>query len=208
MVEVYYYIPMNNAENAVTCGIKLSEWFDREAVIEGSGKRCISALLNPRDDQERYVSRDYRCLKLEIMPRYCFVADKYLYQAGTAYPEIMKRYAASIIPVENYRFGSYRLPECLVTSTIISDYVSVLDRRLDSPILFGSSEELYLNNIIEGYRELHNDFTDALLYSFYCRLAGEGRVRRMEDPGSGIAVFIDERDGKAFTFRIPDIGKY
>lgn len=207
-MEVYYYIPAGNAENAVACGIKLSEWSDREAVIEGSGKRCLSALLNPRDDQEKYASRDYRCLKLEIMPKYCFIADKYLYQAGAAYPEIMKLYAASIIPVEKYRFGSYRLPECLVTSTIISDYVSVLDRRLDSPILFNSSEELYLNNIIEGYRELHGDFTDALLYSFYRRLADEGRVRRMEDAASGIAVFIDERDGKACTFKIPDIGKY
>lgn len=208
MVEVYYYIPVNRAENAVTCGIKLSEWYDREALIEGSVRRCISTLLNPRDDYEKYKSLDYKCLKLEIMPKYCFAADKFLYNAGMAFPGIMEIYDRSIIPVENYKFGRYRLPECLVTSTIISDFVRVLDKRLDSPILFNSSEELYLNNIIESYKETQSDFIDAMLYSFYCKLSETGKVKRMEDTRSGIAIFMDERDGRIYTLKIPDLGKY
>jgi hypothetical protein len=208
MVEVYYYIPAARAENAVACGIKLSEWYDREVEIEGIRKRCISAFLNPRDDYPKYTSPDYKCLKLEIMPKYCFVADKFLYRAGLAFPEIMEIYHRSVIPVEKYKFGRYRLPECLVASTVISDYVKLLDKRLDSPILFSSSEELYMGNIIESYKETHDDFTDAMLYSFYCRLAQAGRVRRMEDAGSGIAVFIDARDGRTYTLKIPDMDKY
>jgi hypothetical protein len=208
MVEVYYYIPVNKAENAVACGIKLSEWYDREAGIEGNVKRCISTLLNPRDDYEKYISPDYKCLKLEIMSKYCFAADKFLYNAVITFPEIMEIYKRSIIPIEKYNFGLYRLPECLVTSTIISDFVSVLDKRLDSPILFGSSEDLYMNNIIESYKETHSDFTDAMLYSFYSRLAEEGKVRCMEDVRSGTAIFIDERDGRTYTLKIPEMGKY
>lgn len=208
MVEVYYYIPASKVENAVTCGLKLSEWYDREVRIEGSSKRCVSALLNPRDDHEKYISPDYKCLKLEIMEKYCFISDKYLYRAGLAFPEAMEIYSRSVIPVKNYTFGRFRLPECLVTSTVISDYVSLLDKRLDSPILFSNSEELYLNNIIEGYKETHDDFTDAMLYSFYCRLSDTGLVRRLGDTGSGITVFIDERDGRTYTLKTPDLGKY
>ncbi len=208
MVEVYYYIPAGKAENAVACGIKLTEWHDREIEIEGVRKKCISALLNPRDDYEKYISPEYKCLKLEVMPKYCFAADRLLYLAGLSFPEIMEIYNSSVMPVENYNFGRYRLPECLVTSTVIGDFVKLLDKRLDSPILFGSSEELYMNNIIEGYKEKHSDFTDAMLYSFYCRLADTGRVRRVADEGSGIAVFIDDRDGRAYTLKTPDLEKY
>ena len=208
MVEVYYYIPVDKAENAVACGIKLSEWYDREAGIGGSIKRCISTLLNPRDDYEKYISPDYKCLKLEIMSKYCFAADKFLYDAGITFPGVMEIYNRSIIPVENYTFGRYRLPECLVTSTIISDFVSILDKRLDSPILFNSSEELYMNNIIEGNKEIHSDFVDAMLYSFYSKLAEAGKVKCMEDACSGVAIFIDERDGRTYTLKITDLGKY
>lgn len=208
MVEVYYYIPVDKVENAVTCGIKLSEWYDREVNIGGSAKRCITTLLNPRDDYEKYTSPDHKCLKLEIMPKYCFAADKFLYNAGVTFPGMMEIYNRSIIPVENYNFGRYRLPECLVTSTIISDFVSILDKRLDSPILFNSSEELYMNNIIEGYKEAHNDFIDAMLYSFYSKLAEAGKVKLMEDTFSGVAIFIDERDGRTYTLKKPDLENY
>jgi len=82
MVEVYYYIPKEEVENAVECGLKLSEYFDKEVVIGNTRQKCISALLNPKDDMEKYRSESLRCVKLELPPEYCFVADKYLYEIG------------------------------------------------------------------------------------------------------------------------------
>ncbi len=208
MVEAYFYIPAESAENAVECGIKLSEWYSREVNLEGEKKRCISALLNPRDDLEKYNSPVFRCLKLEVQFKYCFAADRLLYQAGLAYSEAMDRYEHSIIPINQYKFGSYRLPECLVTSTIIGEHINVLGKGLDTPVLYSNSQELYFSNILEGFRETHDDFNDAMLYHFLNRLCAEGKATVLEDLASGLAIFTDNRTGQVYTLKIPNMEMY
>jgi hypothetical protein len=64
MVEVYYYIPVEEAENAVECGLKLSRWFEKEVMLNGESKKCISTLLNPRDDLNKFKSAEMNCIKL------------------------------------------------------------------------------------------------------------------------------------------------
>lgn len=208
MVEVYCYLRADEVENIVECGMKLSSWFDKEVSVHSESRKCISALLNPKDDIEKYKSGDFVCVKLEVDPRYCFVADKYLYWIGLNFPQSMDMYIQSVIPVENYIFGSYRLPECLITTTVIAGHISVLNKRLDSPVLFDNSEELYINNILETYKEEVDDFNDCLLYNFYCKLAEIGKADKIEDNEKKMAVFIDKRREKAFTIKIPDISKY
>jgi len=208
MVDVYYFLPSEEVANAVDCGLKLSKWFQKEVVINGENKKCMSALLNPKDDMEKYKSAEYKCVKLEVSSNSCYIADEYLYKMGLKSPVVMDLYLKSIIPVEKYIFGMYRLPECLVTSTVIAGQIGVLNMKLDLPVLFDNSEELYINNIIQTYTEEHNDFTDAMLYSFYCMLAEKGKVNKKEDIENGIAVFIAKNDGKTFTVRIPDLNSF
>ncbi|MCX7708749.1 MAG: hypothetical protein N2484_02750 [Clostridia bacterium] len=208
MVEVYFYLPVDKVGEVVECGLKLSDWYSKEIVINGDVKKCLSALLNPKDDIEKYKSNDYKCVKLELSPNYCFAADKYLYVAGQNSPKVMEMYHDSIIPVKEYIFGSYRLPECLVTSTVIAGHISVLDKRLDSPILFDNSEDLYINNILEAYKEEHDDFIDCLLYNFLAKLAETGKVDKIEDTENKIAIFIEKGSNKGFTVKIPDFGLY
>jgi len=208
MVEVYYYIPAQKVNDAVECGLKLSVWYDKETIIEGSSRKCITALLNPKDDMEKYMSSDYRCVKLEIDQKYCYVADRYLYQIGLSEPQVMEMYIESIIPVQDYIFGSYRLPECLVTSTVIGGHISVLNKNIDSPVLFDNSEELYINNIVEMYKENHNDFINDMLYYFYCNLTMCGKYEKYEDKERKAAAFIDKNSKKVYSIKIPDMGSY
>ena len=208
MVEVYFYIPAEKAENAVDCGLKLSEWYSREIVLEGERKKCISACLNPRDHYGKYMSPEYRCLKLEVQPKYCLVAESLLYEAGLVYPEVMEKYYSSIVPVEKYVFGSYRLPECLVTGTVIGEHISISGKGLDTPVLYNNSQELYFNNIFEVFRDVHEDLDDTLLYFFFKRLCEEGKASCVEDESSGLAIFTDTRDGRVYTLRIPDMERY
>jgi hypothetical protein len=208
MVEVYFYMSVQKADIAAECGMKLSEWYSREMELGGERKKCISALLNPRDDYERYMSHDYRCLKLEVQPKYCFAADSLLFEPGLAHPEVMEMYKRSIVPIEKYTFGDYRLPECLITGTIIGENICVLGRGLDTPVLYNNSLELYFNNILEGFREEHDDFNDSLLYHFFKRLHLEGKVNCVEDSASGLAVFQDSRINRTYTLKIPDMGRY
>lgn len=202
MVEVYYYVPQDKFKNSVECGLKLSEWFEKEVNVESEQKKCFSALLNPKDDMVKYKSGNYKCLKLELYPRYCFAADKYLYDIGLNNTEVMKLYIDSIMPIENYTFGMYRLPECLVTSTVIPEQISVLDKRLDSPILFNSSEELYINNVVEDLKQEYDDLNDRLLYCFLLGRVSKGELDMVED-GKDLVAFIDKTSKRSFTIKKP-----
>jgi len=207
MVEVYYYIPTEEVEYVVECGLKLSRWFDREVVIDGESKKCIAALLNPKDDIEKYKSGNFTCIKLEVDAEHCFVADSYLYRMGLDNPQIMEMYTASILPVNKYIFGKFRLPECLVTYTVIAGRISVLNKKKDSPVLFDNSEELYVNNIIEINMERNQNFNEALLYCFFNKLADIDMVRKIEDLGKNVAVFIEKKSGKPYIVKIPDFSQ-
>lgn len=208
MAEVYFYVPAGEAGNAVECGLKLSRWYDKEVCIDGCNRKCMSALLNPRDDMAKYRSSEFQCLKLDIPSKYCFVADGCLYRVGLKSSEVMKLFERSILHLENYTFGLYRHPECLITTTVLAEQISILGRKLDSPILFDNSEDLYVNNIIEIGREEHDDFNDAMLYYFFCSLAASGKIDKIEDNENKIAVFIDRRINKAYTIKIPCLDKY
>jgi hypothetical protein len=208
MAEIYFYIDAAVAKNAVECGLKLSEYSQKTVIIKGEEKKCISALLNPKDDMYKYKSSAFRCLKFELPSDNCFVGDSFLYKVGLSSPEAMKIYTETLVPIDNYIFGSFRLPECLVTTTVLPDQISVLDKRLDSPVLFNSSEEFYVNNIIQIYKEENSDFNDAMLYYFYSKLSQEGKLKKIEDMDNKIAVFIDNEKGKFFSIKVPDIGKY
>lgn len=207
MIEVYYYVPAEELDDVVDCGLKLSKWYDKEITIDGSTRKCITAFLNPKDDIEKYNSKDLRCVKLEIAPNYCYVSDGCLYITAGYSREAMELYLDSIVPIEKYIFGSYRLPECLVTSTVIGGSIAVLDKRRDSPVLFNNSEELYVNNILEFYKERHPSYFDAMMYYFYKELVKKGRMDIIESQGSAIAVFKDKEDGKVYTVRIPNMDK-
>lgn len=208
MVDIYFYIPKNKLEYIVDCGLKLSDWFDREIPLNGEMRKCISMLLNPRDDIEKYKSEDYECLKIEVEPQYCYIADRFLYEASEISRNARELYIKTIIPVESYIFGMYRLPECLVLSTLISNQIGVVDKRLDSPVLFESSEKLYTSNMLEIYREENENFNDALLYYFFNKLAEIKKVDKIEDKDKKIAVFFDRACDKTFCIRIPDENKY
>ncbi len=201
MVEVYYYVPQDKVENSIECGLKLSQWYEKEVQIEFENKRCFCALLNPKDDMGKYKSMDYKCLKLELYPEYCFVADKSLYEIGLYNDDVMKLYINSVIPIEDYTFGLYRLPECLIISTVIPEQISLLDKRLDSPILFNSSEELYINNVIEDFKQEYNDLNDRLLFGFLKGRATKGEMEMVEKDGNSFVAFIDKKTDKAFTVR-------
>lgn len=199
MVEVYYYVPVEELENAVECGLKLSKWYDKEILFGLDKTKCISALLNPKDDIEKYNSDNLICVKFELYQRYCYVADRYLYEAGLIHDRIMKLYLDSIMPIKHYTFGLYRLPECLITSTIIGEQVSILDNRLDSPILFDNSEELYVNNIIEDYKNANSNFNDILLYYYYSYLAENKKLKKYEDEKA--VIFLDEEIERPFIIK-------
>lgn len=203
MPEVYYYVKSENVSNIIDCGLKLSTFHSKEVIIEEEKKLCFSGLLNPKDDLELYNSTSIRCLKLQVKSEKCFVADRFIYE--NVQGSDMELYYKTIVPIEQYMFGTYRLPECLITTTILAGEASILDKRMDSPILYSNSEELYINNILQELREQYAEIDDSLLYYFLDKLADLAKLDKIENCDIG-TVFKNEL-GRTYCIKKPNLDK-
>lgn len=202
MVEVYYYVKTENVSNILECGLKLSACHNREVLIGPEKVMCFSGLLNPKDNLELYRSSDFTCLKIQVKSEKCFVADRFLFENASDTDYSMDLYYKSIIPVKKYIFGTYRLPECLITTTILPGEAAVLDKRMDSPVIYTNSEELYINNILQELREQLAESDDFLLYYFFDKLAEGNYLAKLENPQNRTAVFRTPA-GKTYCLKRP-----
>ncbi|RCX11265.1 hypothetical protein DFR58_12638 [Anaerobacterium chartisolvens] len=208
MIEVYLYVPVDEVDNIAECGLKLSKWWSKSVTINGESRKYISALLNPRDNRSIRRGSRTRCIRLELPEERCWIGDSWLYELSTEWDRAAQLYIDSIVPAEKYVLGSYRMPECLIESTVMPESIKVVDKRLDSPVLYSSSEALYVNNIIEICKDRSENFSEALLYCFCSKLADEGRLIKIEDAAKGIAVFFKDNGEKRYIVKIPDLGMY
>jgi len=207
MPEVYYYVKSENVSNIIDCGLKLSTFHNKEVVIEDENKLCFSGLINPKDDLELYKSSLFTCLKIQVKTGKCFVADRFIYDIAQEQGLNMELYYKTIVPIEQYSFGSYRLPECLITTTILSEEASILDKRMDSPVIYSNSEELYINNILLELREKYAEIDDYLLYCFLDKLADLANLDKIESIKTGTTVFKSEM-GRTYCVKKPDLNNF
>jgi len=207
MSEVYYYVKSENVSNIIDCGLKLSTFHNKEVVIEDENKLCFSGLINPKDDLELYKSSLFTCLKIQVKTGKCFVADRFIYDIAQEQGLNMELYYKSIVPIEKYAFGSYRLPECLITTTILAGEASVLNKKMDSPVLYSNSEELYINNILQELREQYAEIDDSLLYYFLDKLADLAKLDKIENSNIGTSVFKNKL-GRTYCIKKPHLDKF
>lgn len=206
MAGLYFYVPRVKIKDIVDCGLKLSEWYDRDILLPGQRERTrvIRMLMNPRDDVRRMKDPNYQCLRLEVDLDYCTVGEATLYQMGLKEPFLMERYIKGLIPFKSYRFGTFRNPEVLVMTSVLPESIEVMGRAMDIPILYENSTTLYLNNIIERHEETYKDSGNHLLYAHYIRLESQGRVKRYEDKEQGYVIFFDKEGSEYIVLQIPE----
>lgn len=161
-MDAYLYVPASEKDQSLACGIKLSVKGEKAVLINGHPTQCISALLNPRDDAEKFKDSSFSCLRIDINPENCYIADKSLYGVS----ELAELYSKSIVSPDNYTFGTYRNPECLIPRTILPDNLSMANKPIGFPLLYEDSEKLYVSNLIESFREKYPDFEETILSLF------------------------------------------
>ncbi len=205
MPELYFFVSKEKIEDVIDCGLKLTEWYDRELTIPGSTykTKVIRAFLNPRDNKEKVNDTKYQCLRLKVGLDYCSVADSHLYALGLENPRFMELYYKAMVPLQDYSFGTYRSPEVLVTTSILPEYIEVTGRSLDIPLLYENSESLYLENRMQQYEETYKDSGNLLLYSFYKYLESEGRVRCYEDNKKENCIFYNTETMEYIVLKMP-----
>jgi|GEM_PF-323034 len=209
MAVVYYYVPIDKLEDVIDCGLKLSEWKEsyQSTPWDRIEKPCFSAFLHPLDD-ERHKDSSFRCIKLDIPVEYCAVYDSDLYRISSEFPELKKDFYNSMVPLNDYIFGSVRRPQCFVFTTVLSEQISLLGKGMDEPVLYENSESLYVNNILQQLNDRYNEFNSVLLYSYLTAQEQKGVYRCYRSTNASIAVFFDEESNEYISVPIPDYRRY
>ena len=206
MAGVYFQIRAEQAADAVQCGLKLSEHADREVLLPGEShpRRVLTAWLHPQDLPDPGLTKGHVCLRLDVDPLRCIIGDADLYRLGNTHPALMERYLSSLCPLREYRFGSFRAPECLIPSSILDSQISVMGRALDFPVLYEDSETLYLQTCMRSYGEAMQDNGNALFFSWCRLLSSKGQMERFVDPAGNREVFLSKATGGLLVLEVPD----
>lgn len=157
----YYYISKNETEEALECGLKLSVYGEP---IPGSGEipiNAIRAYLSPRDNMDYFQNQELICLKLDLPAEKLLVAEKSFTDAGKN-----KWFNESIVHAAKYMLGTYRNPCYLITFTVLNEYISVLDKNRDVPVLYDNSSELYLQSVRSKLREADEGYPERALFGY------------------------------------------
>lgn len=157
----YFYIDKNDAEVAAECGLKLS-LYGREILADPEHPiRAITALISPKDDMAKYEDENLTCLKLDIPRGKLLVAEELYLSTGNR-----EWFNESVVHAENYIFGTYRKPCYLITFTISSEYIGILDKSRDVPVLYDDSEEVYIHKVKGAFEDKDENFYDKALYGY------------------------------------------
>lgn len=205
MAGLYFYVSQEKIKDIIDCGLKLSEWYDRESFLPGSygNKKVLKTFLNPNDDVKRLKNPSYQCLRLDVDPNYCIVGDADLYGMGLNEPTLMEQYKSTLAPLYNYHFGVFRNPEVLVMTSVLPDRIKIIGKTMDFPILYENSADLYLHNIMLKHEEIYKDSGNRLLYAFFILLVSQGKATRFEDKEHHKAVFFYQDSKEYVVLQIP-----
>jgi len=191
-MDVFFYIDKKDRERVLECGLRLAEWAERKIFLSGIQQPCIRALLNPLDDKDRFEDDNYLPMKIRVNPKATLVAEGIFYDDALFEHGINDLYNNSIIPLEQYVFGTYRKPECLLSGTVGNRFFNVMDKLIDVPVLYASSEELYVEMQIEHGKELYDNFEERLLYRYYSYLASKELYKEYITVDGEYAIFENE----------------
>lgn len=157
----YFYINRNDAEEAADCGLKLSIYGGEVLAEKDHPIRAIRALISPKDEIDHYNDGNMACLKLDIPKGKLLVAEETYLDTGNR-----EWFNESVVHAENYIFGTYRKPCYLITFTVSSEYIGILDKDRDVPVLYDDSEDLYIHKMKAEFEDKDENFYDKALYGY------------------------------------------
>ena len=101
-VKVYCFIPAEEAEEVIECGLKLNSRLTKTIMICGAQVPCFEAYLHPKDGAG--TGPDDVLVKITLPEGRAYIADNSLLG------ELGGLYNRSIIPADRYKLGKYRKP--------------------------------------------------------------------------------------------------
>lgn len=191
----YFYIDRNDATETAECGLKLSMYGDGVLAERDHPIKAIRALISPKDDMVKYRDDSLACLKLDIPKGKLLVAEEIYLDTGNK-----EWFDESVTHAENYIFGTYRKPCYLITFTVSSEYIGILDKTRDVPVLYDDSEELYVHKMKTEFEDKDENFYDRALYGYLDVLKRNWKAS-IEWQSDDYTIF--GADGKKYIIRNP-----
>src|SRR5690554_2007857 len=145
---VYHHVKNELVQDAVRFGMKLSDFADKSIKTTEGVKSVILAYISPADDKEKFENEEYTALALSVNMDKTYIIEG-------AYMRMDNVYAlsSSLVRASEYNLGLYREPLALITTSLFSENVKVLDKYMDVPIIVENSVELYLKNNLAELEE-------------------------------------------------------
>lgn len=165
-MKVYCFIPADEAEEIIECGLKLSSRITKSVNLYGVQIPCFEAYLHPNDGKG--CKEDDILVKITVPEGRAYISDNSLLG------ELDELYNKSIIPADKYKLGTYRKPCCLISCTVLPDMIEKYNPDLDEPILYQSSEQLYRDSLFYKTDDLVQSFKDVALNAYYNMKATSG----------------------------------
>ncbi|MBN2853522.1 MAG: hypothetical protein JXQ23_12370 [Clostridia bacterium] len=188
----YYYIKKEETEETSDCGLKLSKWCDTEIIIDIFKKKAITAYLTPKDNIRKYMDPDYDCLKLELNDEKAYIVENVFFETGH-----QELYLNSVIPARQYKVGMYRKPAFTITYTVLGEFISVLDKNRDIPILFENDEEQYLKTLMAKLENEDTHFYDRALHGYF---ENNSQFTKIESDNKKYSIY--ESSGQHYIIRM------
>lgn len=165
-MKVYCFIPAEEAEEVIECGLKLNSRLTKTITICGTQVPCFEAYLHPKDGAG--TGPDDVLVKITLPEGRAYIADNSLLG------ELGGLYNRSIIQADRYKLGKYRKPCCLISCTILPEMIERYNPDLDEPLLYQSSEQLYRDSLFYKTDDLAQSFKDVALNAYYNLKAAAG----------------------------------
>lgn len=157
MAIVYRYVKKDDSSDLLKYGIRLSKQFDKEVNFNGYSKPCICALLNPKDNEDKFNSDLYVGLKIDVSNEYCKVVDSSLNEDER-----------TVLELNDYILGTFKTPEILITTSILPEKISLLNKDIDVPVLYDNSRDYFYScRITEMLDEMSPKEAYVVLKNYY-----------------------------------------
>lgn len=192
MADVYFYIKKEELNNSLKYGIKLSKNYNGQTIINNINKKYIQGLLNPKDDLEKFNSTEFCCIRATISNDYLFVCDKSLLNSDY--------FSDNVIPISDYKFGYYRTPIILIVCSLLPEQLNTINKIIDVPVLYNSSQELYLENAIENLKLDTDNCNEIILNSLLEALEKKGILSKKYLDNT--TILYQDSNGKIYTSKL------
>lgn len=198
MPDVYLHVPKSDIDDVTDCGMKLSEYSTSTISVNGTSYDCMCGYLHPADAKFDERDGEMVCVRAEVKEQYCYIGDADLHVIARRSGGVLEKYQQSIVPICEYKLGTYRNPECYVTCTIIGDSIYDVQNGDSAPLLYNSSEDLYYECLETFLKDECGIEQKDILACFFEYLRYQG-IFRVESANGNCNIFYSNKMEKCFA---------